>query len=285
MIPSNREIASHQIDTAITSIKKNVVGIVRTPRRLFQSATLALALNAAGGVMTAPSADANTSVDSQAKALSVNSADCIGFPMPASGPIEGKMRVSAHRRFMLDGQDVSQSLNGSPEVFNSINSVTGQVQEEVTVGRPTFYDVKFGDQISRSRFAAGAMDTNSYWIQPDANKEMQNVGEVMTFTRPDTGERYTVKNQCGQDEERRGFTVDGRLMFKNGGIEVPLENGKKLILELCVTNDHWTHTATLKPKFQPAPVPTPTAGPTPETDVPPTDFPGQYPAQYTPYSR
>jgi hypothetical protein len=196
------------------------------------------------------------------------------------------MEVSAHRRFMLDGQDVSNSLNGSTEVFDSYDTQSGQSQEQVTVGRSTFYDVQFTDpnghsEISRSRFTQGAMDTESYWIQRQ-NGEMQNVGRVMEFSAPDTGERYTVTNQCGQEEERRGFTLTAALMFRNS--TKPLENGVKHILEWCLTKDHWTHTAALRRNQTPetpviaTPVPTPTEAPTPAPD-----FPGQYPAQYVPY--
>jgi hypothetical protein len=127
------------------------------------------------------------------------------------------------------------------------------------------------------------MDTGSYWIRPDARGEQQNVGEVVTFTQPDTGERYEVTNNCGMKEERRGFTLRASLMFKRGEVLKPLRNGIKRIIELCLTNDHWTHTAQLQRPNQPErPVvvpPTPVVPPTEET------FPGQYPGQYTPYSR
>jgi hypothetical protein len=161
--------------------------------------------------------------------------------------------------------------------------------EEVSVGRPTIYDIAFtgpdgSKKISRSRFPQGAMETSSYWIQRDSEGEMQNVGEVMTFTSPDTGERYEVTNSCGVKEERRGFTLQASLMFRRG--EVLLQNGWKRIVELCLTNDHWTHTAQLQrpSKQSEAPVvvpPTPVV-PTPEERP---DFPAQYPAQYTPYNK
>jgi hypothetical protein len=111
------------------------------------------------------------------------------------------------------------------------------------------------------------MDTNSYWIQKDSKGEQQNVGELMTFTSPDTGERYEVTNNCGVKEERRGFTLQASLMFKRGQILKPLENGFKRILEWCITQDHWTHTEALQRPSKPE---APVVVPTPATEVPPT---------------
>ncbi len=265
--------------------------ILTRGKRLVQNAALALALTGSTAALIAPVAEAqNNTPDTTSthlKVPSTNFADCLVFPMPASGPIEGKMRVGASRRFMLGGQDVSASLNGSSEVFNSVDE-NGNTMEQVTVGRPVLYDVAFTApdgtrQISRSRFAAGSMETAAYWIQPDSNGEQQNVGEVMTFTMPDTGERYDIKNNCGVTETRRGFTLQAALMFRRGEVLKPLSNGIKRILEFCLTNDRWTHTADLQRPNQPErPVVVP-----PTQVVPPTEetFPGQYPAQYTPYSR
>jgi hypothetical protein len=257
---------------------RNPETFVNRSKRIVQNAALALAIGSGVSTMVAPVAEAS----------SMNSADCLPFQIPQSGPIEGKMRVSASRRFMLNGENVSQSLNGSPEVFNSVDEA-GNTMETVTVGRPTFYDLAFDGpdgsrQISRSRFPQGSMDTNSYWIQPDNKGEQQNVGEVMTFTMPDTGERYDVVNNCGVTETRRGFTLQAALMFRRGEVLKPITNGLKRILELCITNDHWTHTAQLQRPGKPE---VPAVVPTPTPEVPPTTdtFPGQYPAQYTPYSR
>jgi hypothetical protein len=95
---------------------RNPETFVNRSKRIVQNTAFALALGSASSAMVPPTAEA-----------SANFADCIGFQLPQSGPIEGKMRVSASRRFTLDGVDVSQSLNGSPEVFNNFEILKNQV--------------------------------------------------------------------------------------------------------------------------------------------------------------
>lgn len=296
MVPSNREIASHQIETVAKGIKKNLAAVVYSPRRLVQSAFLALAINGSVLALNAPTSEASASSVSQPDTTGLKSTDpnCFGFEVPAGAGIFGAMEMKATRDYVLVDsagkpiRNITDELPTSTTVYDKLsdldNSVIGTVQ-----GLPATYTdysvvpVGGGSQkYIRTNYPVGQDQTDGYWLEKGARgnpNEYDSIGGRFVFTANRIDGDVEVDTACGNKVMKPGFDVEKSQVFAGGRLS-RVGNAIQRIANHCVFFDHMTWVVRVTEQKQPE-APAPVVTPTPEQ---PTITPSQMPIRQTPGS-